>query len=54
MQSPPAAYRILIRWVKIAFHTPSSNLWRRSTTNIEKKLKPKFERHWEKAFYGGN
>ena len=34
----PAAYKIRNRWIKVAFQTPSSNSWRRSTTNIDVKL----------------
>jgi hypothetical protein len=47
----PAAYRIRIRWVKVAFHTPSSNSWRRSGTNMEKKSNPNLNSFVEKAFY---
>jgi hypothetical protein len=50
--SLPAAYNIHIRWVKIAFHTPSSNSWRRSGTNIEKKSNPNLKSVVEKAFCG--
>ena len=49
---PPAVYKICIKWVKIAFHTPSSNSCRRSTTKSKKKLKRNLENRSENAFFG--
>jgi len=40
-----------MRCVNIAFHTPSSNSWRRSGTNIEKKSNPSLNSLVEKPFY---
>jgi hypothetical protein len=51
IHSFPAAYKIRMRCVKIAFQTPSSNSWRRSGTKSEKKLKPKGYNRVEKAFF---
>jgi hypothetical protein len=51
MPLPPAAYRIRMRWVKVAFHMPSSNSCRTSETNIEKKSIPNLNSFVEKAFY---
>ena len=42
---------ILSKCMKTAFQTLSSNLWRRSTTSIRKKLKPIWLNLSENAFY---
>lgn len=49
---PPAANRILIKWVNIAFQTPSSNSCSKSTTNSVKKLNRNWKKRSEKAFWG--
>ena len=38
--SPPAAMRICTRWVKVPFHTPSSNSCMRSGTKSSYTLRP--------------
>lgn len=43
-RSEDTACKMRMRWVKTAFHTPSSNSWRRSGTSIVWKLKPNFAR----------
>ena len=48
---PPLAYRICSKCVNIAFQTPSSNSWRRSTTKRTKKLNASSEIFSVKAFW---
>ena len=47
---PPTALRMRRRWVKIAFHTLSSNSWSRSTRKTLKKLTRNSAKCIENAF----
>ena len=50
MLSPPAAYKMRIICVNMAFQTPNSNLCKRSGTSIEWKSNPKDNKRSENAF----